>query len=564
VPGSSPRGIFLSYRREDAASYARLLKSELRERVPDERVFMDLDSIEPGLDFAEVIVEAVDSCAVLVALIGRQWATLADEQGRRRLDDPDDYVRFEVQAALERGVRVVPVLVDGARPLRPEQLPAELQKLARLNALELSYSRYEYDAGRLLELIERVLAAASGTGTVREALSPPDAAAPLVADVDSDWPGADALGVAAQEGPEPTRGGPGRTARLIAQAEYIAQSITDKHLKVKALAFVAQVLAATDPDRAARLIDDAVRVAQSITPEAAKAGALDTPVWVQAATDPDRAERIARSITDESWRAWVLARAAGAMAATDPDRAERAAQSITIDPKAKAAALAYIAEALAATDPDRAERAARSNTDESWKALALVWIARAMAATDPRRAEPIARSIIFQSDKARVLARIAGALAATDPARAARLSADAERAAQSITDQGSKAEVLAWVAEALAATNPGRAARLSADAERAAQSITDKGSKRIALHNVAAVLAATDPDRAERIAQSLIGKSSEARASALANIAQALAATDPDRAERIAQSITDQFFQAMALVGIVKPDKDRVRRVTLL
>src|SRR5205814_9978642 len=114
----SSRGIFLSYRREDAAPYARLLQSQLRERFPDADVFMDLDSIEAGLDFAEVIGEAVDSCAVLMALIGRQWATLADEQGRRRLDDPDDWVRFEIRAALERGVRVIPVLVDAVKPLR--------------------------------------------------------------------------------------------------------------------------------------------------------------------------------------------------------------------------------------------------------------------------------------------------------------------------------------------------------------------------------------------------------------------------------------------------------------
>src|SRR5580704_5968758 len=84
----SPRGIFLSYRREDAAPYARLLQFQLRERFPDAQVFMDLDSIEAGLDFAEVIRGAVGSCAVLVALIGRQWAALTDEQGRRRLDDP--------------------------------------------------------------------------------------------------------------------------------------------------------------------------------------------------------------------------------------------------------------------------------------------------------------------------------------------------------------------------------------------------------------------------------------------------------------------------------------------
>jgi TIR domain/WD domain, G-beta repeat len=159
VPGSSG-GIFLSYRRQDAAPYARLLQYQLSERFPDAHVFMDLDSIEAGLDFAEVIRDAVDSSSVMVALIGSQWATVSDEQGRRRLDDPDDYVRFEVQTALERGVRVIPVLLDNARPLRQQQLPAELHKLARLNALELSYGRYQYDSGRLLELIQRVLAAA--------------------------------------------------------------------------------------------------------------------------------------------------------------------------------------------------------------------------------------------------------------------------------------------------------------------------------------------------------------------------------------------------------------------
>src|SRR5437764_8868699 len=90
VAGLSSRGIFLSYRREDTAPYARSLRSQLRGRIPDARIFLDLDSIEPGLDFAEVIRKALDSCTVLVALIGRQWTTLTDEEGRRRLDNPDD------------------------------------------------------------------------------------------------------------------------------------------------------------------------------------------------------------------------------------------------------------------------------------------------------------------------------------------------------------------------------------------------------------------------------------------------------------------------------------------
>jgi TIR domain len=155
MPGLSSWGVFISYRREDTAPYARLLQVEFSERLPDARVFMDLDSIEPGLDFAKVIREAVDSCAVLVALIGRQWATLADEQGHPRLDNPGDFVCFEIQRALQRGVRVIPVLVDGAKPPQQQQLPAGLQELAGINAFELSSSRFRYDADRLLDIIER-------------------------------------------------------------------------------------------------------------------------------------------------------------------------------------------------------------------------------------------------------------------------------------------------------------------------------------------------------------------------------------------------------------------------
>jgi hypothetical protein len=155
----SSQGIFLSYRGADTAAYARLLQRDLKERFPASRVFMDLDSIEAGVDFADHIRDAVGSCAVLVALIGRQWATLADEQSRRRLDFPDDYVRFEVKTALDRDVRVIPVLVDGASPLRQQDLPSELQKLARLNAFVLSYRQYDSDLARLLDIIQRVLAA---------------------------------------------------------------------------------------------------------------------------------------------------------------------------------------------------------------------------------------------------------------------------------------------------------------------------------------------------------------------------------------------------------------------
>lgn len=162
MPAFPSQGVFISYRREDTGPYARLLKIKLSERFPDTQVFMDLDSIEAGLDFAEVIESAVHSCAVLVALIGRDWLTLTDEDGHRRLDNPDDYVRFEIRTALGRRVRVIPVLVDGAKAPRQHQLSADLCKLARLNALEMSYGRYEYDETRLIAVIQRVLAPGTG------------------------------------------------------------------------------------------------------------------------------------------------------------------------------------------------------------------------------------------------------------------------------------------------------------------------------------------------------------------------------------------------------------------
>src|SRR5262245_11561442 len=133
-------------------------------------MFMDLDSIEIGLDFAEVIRGAVGPFVVLVALIGRQWATLADKEGRRRLDNLGGCARFEAQTTLERDVRVIPVLVDGTTPLR-QQLLSELHELVRFNAFEPSYGRYRYDADRLPDLAQRVLAAAPGTGTVHRSPS---------------------------------------------------------------------------------------------------------------------------------------------------------------------------------------------------------------------------------------------------------------------------------------------------------------------------------------------------------------------------------------------------------
>jgi ABC-type amino acid transport substrate-binding protein len=152
-----PGRIFISYRREETAYPAGWLFDRLADRFGGGQVFKDVDSIEPGDDFVEVITRAVGSCDVLLALIGGEWLTITDAHGRRRLDNPDDFVRLEIEAALERGVRVIPILVDGARMPTAEELPASLARLVRRQALELSPARFDHDLGRLLRVLDRTL-----------------------------------------------------------------------------------------------------------------------------------------------------------------------------------------------------------------------------------------------------------------------------------------------------------------------------------------------------------------------------------------------------------------------
>ncbi|MEO6410175.1 MAG: toll/interleukin-1 receptor domain-containing protein [Burkholderiaceae bacterium] len=147
--------IFISYRRDDSAPYAGRLYDRLSAHFGAGEVFMDIDQIEPGEDFVEVIERKVGGCETAVVLIGPRWLGIADEQGARRLDDAADFVRLEVAAALQRGVRVVPVLVGGANMPRAEQLPAPLAVLARRNAVELSDSRFHRDVDRLIAALAK-------------------------------------------------------------------------------------------------------------------------------------------------------------------------------------------------------------------------------------------------------------------------------------------------------------------------------------------------------------------------------------------------------------------------
>ena len=138
------RKVFISYRRDDAAGFAHAIHDRLVENLPKEQVFMDVVGIEPGADFVEKLESTVNQCSVLLALIGKRWLG-ENGAGKARIHDPKDWVRAEVTPAIQRGVRVIPVLLDGATMPATESLPEDLRPLTRMNAVDLRGSRLNAD-----------------------------------------------------------------------------------------------------------------------------------------------------------------------------------------------------------------------------------------------------------------------------------------------------------------------------------------------------------------------------------------------------------------------------------
>src|SRR4051812_17159398 len=149
-------GIFICYRRDDAPGYAGRLYDRLVAHFGAERVFMDVQGIEPGVDFVDAIERALGACEILIVLIGKDWL-VADSAGRRRLDDPADFVRLETSTALSRGIRVVPVLVEGAEMPQSDRLPRELLPLVRRQAVELSHKQWDATSAELIRTLEKIL-----------------------------------------------------------------------------------------------------------------------------------------------------------------------------------------------------------------------------------------------------------------------------------------------------------------------------------------------------------------------------------------------------------------------
>ena len=133
-------GIFISYRRSDAEGWAGRLSDSLKAELGRVNIFRDIDHIPFGAEFDTYITDAVGSCDVLIALIGPRWLTVTDKNGKRRLDDPKDFIRLEIATALKRNVRVIPALVGEAQIPAQEELPQDMQALARRQAYDLSRS----------------------------------------------------------------------------------------------------------------------------------------------------------------------------------------------------------------------------------------------------------------------------------------------------------------------------------------------------------------------------------------------------------------------------------------
>ncbi|EAZ79573.1 toll/interleukin-1 receptor domain-containing protein [Algoriphagus machipongonensis] len=149
--------IFVSYRRQDASGEAGRLVDHLQEVFGDDTVFLDVETIEAGLDFVQAIDKALNSCKVLIALIGPHWLNIKDSEGNPRLFHEGDFIRLEISAALKRDIRVIPVLVNGAVMPKSEELPEELQALTRRHAHELSSSRWKYDCDQLIEVLSKII-----------------------------------------------------------------------------------------------------------------------------------------------------------------------------------------------------------------------------------------------------------------------------------------------------------------------------------------------------------------------------------------------------------------------
>ena len=302
-----PPRIFVSYRREDAAGDAGRLADHLHRRFGAARVFLDIETIDPGADFVQVLRDSLQETAAMLVVIGPRWLSLRNADGTRRIDDPGDFVRMEVETALDRGIPVVPVLVQGAALPREQDLPSSLAPLLTRQAAMLDHAEFHADAERLCDRLARVIEGGETTGWQRALRWWPAAALVMLL----------ALGVAGYRALR-TAGGETAAAAAVEEtgpvqtllAEASAQHRRNQH--VEALATLARAREQAPSSDAARQMQEDVAMdwirnvrvesGTSSFGEAIKPGLAVVDASLASATGARRADLLAHS----GWASFLL------------------------------------------------------------------------------------------------------------------------------------------------------------------------------------------------------------------------------------------------------------------
>lgn len=174
------REVFISYRRDDASSEAGRLADAIRIRFGEDSVYIDTSDTRFGEEWPEALRRAVENASVIVAVIGPEWLLARDEYGRRRVDDPDDWVRREIQLGLEHGKTIVPLLVRHARMMPSRALPPEIDSLSSRQAFEIRAESWTHDVQLVLRGLEQTLGLQDLGAAPSQGV--PDETAPLTAD----------------------------------------------------------------------------------------------------------------------------------------------------------------------------------------------------------------------------------------------------------------------------------------------------------------------------------------------------------------------------------------------
>jgi hypothetical protein len=160
--------IFISYRRSDSIDITGRIYDRLVTKFGKGPIFKDVDSIPLGIDFKESLQEKVSACNIVLAIIGREWADAKDAKGNKRLADPTDFVRIEIESALDRGIPVIPLLVQGAQMPVEVGLPAGLRRLVYRNGIQIRPDPdFHHDMDRLITALENTLNKSSASDRPR-------------------------------------------------------------------------------------------------------------------------------------------------------------------------------------------------------------------------------------------------------------------------------------------------------------------------------------------------------------------------------------------------------------